>query len=388
MFRNQQDIPLVSKPVGNVDDCNPVQWLHRRYPGVLSSPSRVSGVCVSLEKENGNYLITTYRLLKTREKFLKVRIHWMMKVDEEPVELWSTLYTDVECPADPENLKTVARAKSRVLMLAQTYCESIAAVLDCRHERHILTAPMRDKFRIMTHFYIDVTPTGRIKNYTITTKEKDSGNSQGKYVLQRFLSPYFSVAKINDFESRAFIRDEGIDNVFLALSDEKKGEISRFLIDYYTICTQRYSQTFEEAYTQFINVMAEEQVQVYIQELKDMEAGVQRRSYTVDEIRDKFEYVMHFIKMHHEDSRQEYKIMKEAFFNLESLLDKFHSWLEHPDLSLAQTSLLEVKIEELSRTVGDKRLLLSELWRRFEKIEYWAEWFKKQFPTLFSMLDQ
>ncbi len=387
MINNKNDLPLVSKPEGNVDDCNPIQWLYRHYPGILTHPEKIKNITASIEKEREHFLITTYKLSKSGDKYLKTRILWKLEVDGKPVELLSTIYTAVKCPKDPENLREVAIAKSKVLMVAETYRQSLLAVLDPAHKQHHLTAQMMPKFTIMTHFTIDATPTGRIRSYKIATREKDS-SGPGTYVLSKLLSPYFAVSKINDYESEAVIQDNGSDEVFNALREEKEGRVSRFLIDYYTICSHRYSQTFEEAYTRFIDVMAEDQVQRYILELRDMEAGAQKKEYSIEEIREKFDYVIQYVKEHHESSRHEYEIMKEAFSHLESVIDKFDSWREHPDLSLAQTSLLEAKINQLSKTVNDRRLLLTELRRRFEKIEYFAKWFKKQFPTLFLMLDE
>jgi len=374
-------IPIVSKPGGNVDEGSLLGWLNRSRPGLLEQPGKVHEVRCRIENDEGYFVVTPY-LTPKRQKFLKVRIHWELMVGEEPCDLWSTLYTTIRQPEDKDNLKQLALAKAQILMLATTYCEHIKAIVDSTHAQHDSVAESRLIFQMMRHFNVETTPTGRVRNFVVTT--------QGGHQHEAAVSAcrIFDVSQINEYESMTLIKNGYQDLLYQALKGEREGRLSRYLVEYYTWCGKRYGLTFEEAYTRLIDILADDHVQRSLTDLKNMEQGLHKVPVSVSHIRKQYDDIITFLHRDKDGVKTEFLIMDECYKHIQQLIDKFDSWREHPDLSLAQTSLLESKIEDLSRGVKQKGMLIGELRRRFNDIEYWAEWFKKQFPTLFRILDK
>ncbi|NGX58314.1 MAG: hypothetical protein K940chlam3_01219 [Chlamydiae bacterium] len=396
MDNSEEKLTMVSRPHGNVDECNLLNWLNKHHPEVLSETDKIQNLRFSIEREDGFFLITPYMIPNKKDRFLKIKVKWEFEIEGEEFVIWSTLYTTIHCPQDGENLKPMMLAKAKVLMLTKTYCDHLQAIIDSKHTDHNIAAQNRSIFQIMKHFHIETTPTGRVKSFIVTTNEKALNGIYKNYILAkeglryettRFLSPYFNVSQVNLYESKTLIKNGMDDTLYQALVAEKAGRLNRTIINYYTLCGNRYCQTFEEAYTRFIDLVADDQVQESIRELKDMEKGAHRRHFTIPEIQSKLEKIKKHLEQHHETAQNEFMIMQDCYNHLQNLIDKFDSWREHSELSLAQTSLLENKIDDLAKYVGKKRLIMVELKGRYEGIEYWAKWFKEQFPMLFRFMD-
>lgn len=397
MRPTDENIPIVSKPPGNVDECNLLTWLNNNHPKAFSEPALIKDVKFLIENENGYYLITPYLTPQDEFEYLKVRVKWELTIDNRVQEIWTTLYTTVPCPEDQENVRQIMSAKAKVMMVARTYCEYLLAMLNPGHFYHSIAMEHREIFQLMKHFLVETTTTGRVKSFKITTNEtmKNGRNKtyslteqSYSYDMQRFVNPYFKVDQINLYESKALIRKESNDSLHRALTSEKAGHLNTMIIDYYNLCGNRYCQTFDEAYHRFIDVIADDWVQKNLQELKDMEAGMGCRHYSIQEIRDKFYRIKKHVKKHHDIAENEYQIMQDCYRHIQDLIDKFDSWRVHPEISLAQTSLLENKISDLLECLGKKRFLMAELKGRYEGIAFWTQWFREQFPTLFNIIDE
>jgi len=374
-------IPIVSKPSGNIDKGSLLSWLDDLNPALLEQPSKIQNVRCNVENEDGYFVVTPYLTPKKR-KYLSVKVIWDLEVDQEPIEVWSTLYTTILHPQDEDNLKQLVMAKAQVLMLTNAYCEHIKAIVDSTHRYHDLVVQDRYMFQMMKHFFVDATPTGRIRRFVVITREGDQLEASDK------VAKYFNVSQVNQFESMTLIKNGFPDLLHQAFTEESSGHLNRNLVEYYTWCGKRYCLTFEEAYTKLIDILADDHVQRSLTDLKKMEQGIHSVPISVTNIRKKYDNIITFLHRDTEVAKREFLIMEECHQHIRELIDKFDSWREHPELSLSRTSLLERKIEELSRGLKQKRLLISELRSRFDDIEYWAGWFKKQFPTLFSILDK
>jgi len=381
MNHSDNPIPIVSRPQGNVDEGSLISWLGKHHPATLTQPDKVQNVKSFIEDEAGYFVITSYQT-PTKHKFLRVRVKWELEVDEQPYELWSTLYTTIQHPGDLENLRNVVLAKAQVLMLAQTYCDYIMAIVDPGHVRHALAAKSLMIFQMMKHFSVETTPTGRVRKFMITTTEGQ------RHEATQVVTPYFRVSQINHYESMTMIKGNVQDLLHKSLREEEAGHLNRNLVEYYTWCGKRYCQTFEEAYTRLVDVIADDHVQRCLCDLKEMEKGVHQTPISVSDIRQKYDDIITFLSKDSVVAKYEFLIMEDCYQHIQELIEKFVDWLEHPELSLAQTSLLEKKIDILTRGLEQKRILIAELRGRFDDIEYWAGWFKKQFPTLFRFLDR
>jgi len=374
-------VPIVSKPSGNIDKGSLLSCLEEFNPALFEQPDKIQNVRCNIENEEGYYVVTPY-LTPKNHKYLSVRVLWNLEVDQEPMEVWSTLYTTILHPRDEDNLKQLVMAKAQVLMLTSAYCEHIKAIVDSTHRYHDLAAEDRYIFQMMKYFFVDATLTGRIRRFLVITQEGDQHEASNK------VTKYFNVSQINQFESMTLIKNGFQDLLHKAFIEERSGHLSRNLVEYYTWCGKRYGLTFEEAYTRLIDILADDHVQRSLADLKKMEQGIHSVPISVTNIRKKYDNIITFLHRDTEVAKTEFLIMEECHQHIRELIDKFDSWREHPELSLARTSLLEHKIEELSRGLKQKRMLISELRSRFDDIEYWADWFKKQFPTLFRILDK
>jgi len=374
-------IPVVSRPQGNVDERNLICWLAKNHPDTLTQPENIQSVKCFIGNDEGFFVITPYAT-PDKSKYLKVNVKWEIALENELYHIHSTLYTIVPYPQNPENLRQMVLAKTEVLMLAQTYIEHVMAIVDPRHERHVMAAQNRQIFQMMKYFSVETTPTGRVRKFIITTQEGR------RHEATRVVTPYFKVSQIDHYEAMTMIQNGGEDSIYLALRQEEAGHLNRNLVEYYTWCGKRYGQTFEEAYTRLIDIVADDHVQTCLIELQEMERGVHEKPIHISEIRKKYNYMIRFLSRGEGRAKFEFMVMEECYDHIQELIAKFDSWREHPELSLAQTSLIERKIDELSQGLGQKRTLINELRRRFDGIEYWARWLKEQFPTLFRIMDQ
>lgn len=374
-------IPVVSKPAGNIDECCLIKWLEKRFPDVLAEPEKISRIDCAIEKENEYYIVSSYQT-PNGNPYFKVRIRWELEIEAQFYEVWTTVYTSIPLPEDSEDVRSGVLAKGEVIMLVKTYCNTVKAVLDQGDDHHHEAIQSKTAFQMMKHFLVKTTPTGRVEDFVVVTK------GGRRYDAKKIVTPYFNIAQINHYESQTWIKGKENDRLHDAIAEEKSGHLSRQLIEYYSWCGKRYAQTFEEAYTRLIDILADDSVQQCLRDLKEMEKGAHERAIPISEIRHKYHTVLRFLARDRSRSKAEFEIMDESYFYIQELIDKFESWTTHPDLSLAQTSLLERKIEDLSQGLGQKRMLIVELRRRFEDIAYWAEWFRRQFPTLFKLIDE